>query len=382
MSKDYYKTLGVDKNASSEELKKAYREMAKKYHPDKNKGDKESEQKFKEINEAYDVLKDDQKRAAYDRYGSDAANNMGGAGGAGGFGGFEGFSGFGGGMNFSDVEDLISQMFGGGRKRSNRRRSTKQQGADLRYDIKITLEEAFTGLDKIIDIKKASRCETCHGSGSQSGKMRVCPRCEGHGVVRQGIGAFFMEGICPECHGSGEILTDPCPECHGVGVTEQRKKLNISIPRGVETGNRVRIAGEGEAGVRGGPSGDLYLFITVKEHALYKRENENLYANIPLPLVTAALGGEVEVPCIDGSRYKLKIPAGTQTDQIFPVKDKGMYGIRSNSRGDFYLTVKTETPVKLSKKQIELLKTFEGEGKNNSPKTTSFFQKIKDFLNE
>ena len=383
MSKDYYKTLGVAKNATSDELKKAYRDLAKKYHPDKNQGDKEAERKFKEINEAYDILKDDQKRSAYDHFGADAANNMGGAGG-GGFGGFGGFEGFGGGGGgFSDIFEGIFEQFMGGGRQGGARKRTRQKGADLRFDMTISLEEAFSGIKQEIDIKKADTCKTCNGSGSKGNSgSKTCPTCHGHGTVRQGQGFFVVERPCPECHGEGEVIKDPCPTCHGLGITQQAKKLNIAVPSGVEDGNRIRVAGEGEAGLRNGPKGDLYIFIKVKEHQIYKRDSKNLYANVPLPMVTAALGGSVEIPCIDGTKYSLKIPSGTQTDQIFRLKDKGMPGIQSSSRGDYFITVKTETPVKLSKKQIDLLKSFEGEGKNNSPTSSSFFKKIKDFLDE
>jgi molecular chaperone DnaJ len=372
MSKqDYYDLLGVGKSASADELKKAYRKKAMQYHPDRNPDNKEAEAKFKEVNEAYEVLKDEQKRAAYDRYGHDAFSQGGGNAGHG-FGGFE-FN-FGGG-SFADIfEDMFSEFTGGGRRGS--RRSSAVRGADLRYNLEITLEEAFNGLKKEIKIPTKVKCEKCNGHGTKDGKEApVCSMCHGSGKVRQQRGMFLMESECPNCQGSGHYATEKCDECHGVGQKDKEKRLEIKIPAGIEAGTRIRIASEGEAGLRGGENGDLYVFISIEDHNLYQREGANLFMSIPIPMTTAALGGEIEIPTISGEKEILKIKEGTQTDEQFRLKNQGMSIIRSDRKGDLFVNVRVETPSKLNKKQKELLKEFAEIG-GDSPNSKSFFANL------
>ncbi len=375
---DYYELLEVAKDASGDEIKKSFRRLAMKYHPDRNPGDKEAEQKFKEINEAYEVLKDEQKRAAYDRYGKQAfAGGMGGQGGNP-FGGFEFNFGSGG---FSDIfADVFSEFMGGGR----RQRTYAQRGADVRYNMEISLEEAYNGVEKEITIPSTQTCETCHGHGTKDGKEApICPNCQGSGKVHMQRGGFFIvEQECPQCHGSGRIIKEACPECKGAGVINKEKTVKIKIPAGIEDDTRMRISGAGEAGSRGGENGDLYVFITVKPHKLYQREGANLYANVPVSMCCAALGGKIEIPSIDGEKIELAISAGTQNDDVIKVKNQGMTMMRSSRRGDLFVKIRVETPVNLSSRQKELLNEFRSISKDETcqPESKSFIDKIKDLF--
>ena len=373
--KDYYELLEVSREASGEEIKKSYRRLAMKYHPDRNPGDQEAELHFKEINEAYEVLKDEQKRAAYDRYGHQAF--AGGQGG--GFGGFDFNFGTGG---FSDVfSDIFSEFMGGGR---SSRQSYAERGADIRYNLDITLEEAFNGLEKEIKIPTSSVCEKCHGHGTKDGKEApLCPHCRGTGKVRAQHGGFFIvETACPHCQGRGRVAKDVCPDCHGEGAVHQEKTLKIKIPAGVEDGTRMRLAGEGEAGLRGGENGDLYIFITVKPHKLYAREGANLYDSVPLSMCCAALGGTVTIPSIDGEPLEIKVEAGTQSNRQSKIRGEGMTIIRSRQRGDLFVRFQVETPTRLTARQKELLEEFRSLSKDDEcqPEARSFFEKIKDLF--
>ena len=373
--KDYYELLEVSRDASGDEIKKSYRRLAMKYHPDRNPGDQEAEQHFKEINEAYEVLKDEQKRAAYDRYGHQAF-----AGGQGsGFGGFDFNFGTGG---FSDVfSDIFSEFMGGGR---TSRQSYAERGADIRYNLEITLEEAFGGLEKEIKIPATKVCEKCHGHGTKDGKEApLCPQCRGTGKVRSQHGGFFIvETTCPHCQGRGRIAKDVCPDCHGEGAVHQEKVLKIKIPAGVEDGTRMRLTGEGEAGLRGGENGDLYIFITVKAHKLYAREGANLYASVPLSMCCAALGGSITIPSIDGRPLEIKVGAGTQSGQQSKIRGEGMTIIRSKQRGDLFVRFLVETPTHLTDRQKELLEEFRTLEKENDcqPEARGFFDKIRDLF--
>lgn len=382
MADDYYSTLGVSKGASDDDLKKAYRKLAMQYHPDKNPGNAEAEKKFKSINEAYDVLKDAQKRAAYDRYGHEAfTNGMSGGGGQGG----AGFSGFTGG-SFSDIfEDLFSE-FTGGRRGGNggaqAQQSSAARGSDLRYNLDITLEDAFRGKQQNIKITTSGACDSCHGSGAEKGTgAETCGTCGGRGAVRAQQGFFTVERSCGNCQGTGKVIKNPCRGCAGSGRVRREKTLNVSIPAGVEEGTRIRLAGEGEAGFRGGPAGDLYIFLSIKPHRLFKRDGANVFCAVPLKFTTAGLGGHIEVPTIDGGRVKVTIPEGTQSGHQFRLKGKGMSVLRSGARGDMYIEVQVETPVNLNKKQKDLLREFEGAttGGSTSPESEGFFAKVKEF---
>ena len=380
--RDYYEILGVDKGADKDALKKAYRKLAMKYHPDRNPDDKQAETKFKELNEAYDVLKDDQKRAAYDRFGHDAANGGfgGGGGGFGGAGGFGSAGGFGGAGGFSDI---FEEIFGGGfNQRGGGQGSSRggRRGSDLSFELDITLEDAFNGKDATIKVPTWETCDECHGNGAAKGsKPVICDTCNGVGRVRAQQGFFTVERTCPTCNGQGEMIKDPCKACGGSGRKRKEKKLQVNIPAGVDDGTRIRLAGEGEAGVRGGGTGDLYVFISVKPHRFFKREGANLHCRAPISFTTAALGGSVEVPTIEGKKSRVTIPAGTQNGQQFRLKGKGMSVLRSPSRGDMFIEVAVETPVNLSAKQKTLLKEFEGgvTSKNN-PQSSGFFDKVKE----
>ena len=365
----YYETLECQKGAPVEALKASYRKLAMKFHPDKNPDDHTAEIKFKEISEAYDVLKDDQKRAAYDRFGHAAFE--GGRGGPGGpFGDFAG--------SFGDVfEDLFGQMMGGmGRgKRQNR-------GQDLRYNLDITLEEAFAGRSAEIKVPTMVRCEPCNGSGAEAGHSpETCPTCSGHGKVRASQGFFTIERTCPGCHGRGQVIENPCASCAGSGRVTRERTLSVNIPQGVEDGTRIRLAGEGEAGVRGGPPGDLYIFLSLSPHDIFQRDGADLHCRVPISMVTAALGGEFEVPTIDKGKAKVKIPPGTQSSRRFRIASKGMPVLRSRQTGDMYVQVVVETPQNLTKKQQELLAEFEKLSSGaTQPEAAGFFSKVKDLF--
>ena len=375
--RDYYEVLGVAKGASDKEIKKAYRRMAMKYHPDRNPDDKNAEEHFKEVNEAFEILSDDQNRAAYDQYGHAGVDpNMGG--GHGGFGG--GAGGFG--DIFGDVFGDIFGAGGGGHSRSG-----VQRGADLRYQLDLSLEEAVKGTNKKIRIPTLNECGSCNGTGAKKGTSPTsCNTCGGLGQVRMQQGFFAVQQTCPDCRGSGKMIKDPCRECHGEGRVQEYKTLSVKVPAGVDTGDRIRLSGEGEAGVNGGPSGDLYVQVSVTDHPIFQRDGKNLYCEVPITFVDAALGGELEVPTLDG-RVKLKIQKETQTGKLFRLRDKGVTPVRGGSRGDLMCRVVVETPVKLTERQKELMQelkeTFAAEGEaRQSPKKTSFFEGVKKFFDD
>lgn len=382
MSKrDYYDVLGVTRQASKDDLKKAYRKLAMQYHPDKNPNNKEAEKKFKEINEAYEVLKDDQKRAAYDRFGHGAFDGMGGSGGGAGPGGFSGFQQ---GGNFGDIfEEVFSEFMGGGRgRRTHSGRPKGQPGSDLRYDVSLTLEEAFQGIQRDIRLRTAVSCETCHGSGAKKGSgPTTCGTCHGAGMVRMQQGFFTLERTCTTCHGSGNVIKDPCTTCHGQGRVAKERHLKVTIPAGVEDGSRIRLSGEGEAGSHGGPTGDLYVFVELAPHHLFRRDGSALFLTVTLPMTTAIIGGEIDVPTIEGGKARVTVPAGTQSGKQFRLKGKGMSILRRTDRGDLYVQVIVETPVNLTPRQKELIQEFaqQGESANNSPSSSSFSKKLRDF---
>ncbi len=369
---DFYETLGVGRDADEGTLKSAFRKLAMKYHPDKNPGDKEAEVKFKEIGEAYETLKDPQKRAAYDRFGHAAFEN----GGPGGFGG-GGFSGGG----FADIfEDIFGEMMGGGRQR--RSANGRERGADLRYNMEITLEECWSGKTAQIRVPTAVQCEECSGSGAKPGSSPVtCAMCSGSGRVRAAQGFFSIERTCPQCHGRGQTISDPCTKCSGHGRVTEERSLSVNIPAGIEDGTRIRLAGEGEAGLRGGPPGDLYIFISAKPHEFFQRDGADLYCKVPLSMTTAALGGSFEVATLDGTQTRVKVPEGTQNGRQFRLKGKGMPVLRQPNMGDLYIQVAVETPQKLSRRQRELLEEFEKiSSKDNSPQSAGFFSRMKEFF--
>jgi molecular chaperone DnaJ len=369
MSKrDYYEVLGLAKDAGAEDLKKAYRKMAMQFHPDRNPNDPTAEQKFREVNEAYDVLKDDQKRSAYDRYGHAAFEQGRGGGGGGG----DHFT-----SGFADIFDEMFGEFMGGRRGGG---GGGVRGADLRYNMEITLEEAFAGKSTQIKVATSVLCDDCKGSGAAGGAAPVeCGTCRGAGKVRATQGFFTIERTCPTCQGMGKVIKDPCKSCAGSGRVRREKTLQVTIPPGVEEGTRIRLTGEGEAGMRGAPNGDLYIFLSIQPHRIFQREAANIHCRVPIPMVTATLGGAIEVPCIDGSRSKVTIPPGTQTGNQFRLRGKGMSVLRSPSHGDMFVEAIVETPVNLSKRQEELLREFEkAGGKDTSPESTGFFAKVKE----
>lgn len=373
---DYYEVLGVSKSATADEIKHAFRKMAMQYHPDRNPGDKTAEQKFKEVNEAYEVLKDDQKRAAYDRYGKAAFE-----------GGMGGSNPFGGGFGFNpeDLSDVFSNIFsdfmGAGR---NSGRYEARCGADLSYNLSITLEEAFKGVEKEIKIKTTEPCKTCHGFGTADGKEApVCETCHGTGKVRRQQGGFFVfETTCPTCHGEGHAVKNKCKDCGGLGVKRIEKSIKVKVPAGVEDSVRMRVAGEGEAGLRGAAKGDLYIYVNIEEHKLYERHNADLYTVVPVSMVCATLGGTLEIPGIDGKKLELNVPEGTQTGAQIRLKGEGMPLMNSAKRGDLFVGIKVETPTHLNKKQKELLEEFQSLGGMDTcqPETKKFFSKIKDLF--
>lgn len=376
MKVDYYETLGVVRTADDKVIKTAYRKLAMQYHPDRNPNDAEAERKFLELGEAYDVLKDPQKRAAYDRFGHAAFEN--GGGGAGGFGGFGG-GGFGAG-GFADIfEDIFGDVMGGGR---NRRSGGRERGADLRYNMEVTLEEAYAGKTAQISVPGSISCEECTGTGAKKGTQPVtCTTCGGAGRVRVAQGFFSVERTCHTCNGRGQKIKDPCPKCDGAGRISQERNLSVNIPAGIEDGTRIRLTGEGEAGTRGGPSGDLYIFLSIKPHEFFQRDGSDLYCKVPISMATAALGGQFEVATLDGTQTRVKVPEGTQNGKQFRLKGKGMPVLRQQTTGDLYIQIAIETPQNLSKRQRELLEEFEQiSSKENSPQSTGFFSRMKEFF--
>ncbi len=375
MSKrDYYDVLGISKGASADEIKKAFRTKAKELHPDRNSDNPNAESQFKEANEAYDVLKDPEKKAAYDRYGHAAfEGGMGGGGGRGGYGQGD-FS-----SAFSDVfDDLFGDFMGGGGGRGGRSRNTR--GSDLRYNMRITLEEAFGGAQKTINVPSTAQCGPCNGTGAEGGSEPTsCPTCSGMGKVRATQGFFTVERTCPTCSGMGQIIKNPCKSCGGQGRTEKDRALSVNIPAGVETGTRIRLSGEGEAGLRGGASGDLYIFIEVAPHDIFQRDGTNLFCRVPVSMTTAALGGDIEVPTIDGGRSRVKVPSGSQSGRQMRLRSKGMPAVRSSQVGDMFIELAVETPVNLTSRQKELLREFEQESSENNPESSSFFSSVKSF---
>lgn len=376
MSKrDYYEILGVERTADEKTLKSAFRKLAMQWHPDRNPGNAEAELKFKELNEAYQVLSDEQKRAAYDRFGHAAFQNGGGGG--------PGGPGFG--PDFSDfMSDIFENFFGEGGGARTRGRSTggRERGADLRYNLEIALEDCFRGKAEELTIPTSITCEACSGTGAKPGsKPKVCGTCNGYGRVRATQGFFTIERTCPTCAGRGEILDDPCDICRGAGRVTRERTLTVNIPAGVEEGTRIRVAGEGEAGLRGGPSGDLYIFLSIKPHAFFQRDGADLFARVPISMCTAALGGEVTVPTIDGSDARVKIPEGTQTGKQFRLRGKGMPVLRSRDVGDLYIQVVIETPQNLTKRQRELLQAFEAEcSRDTHPESHGFLNRVREFF--
>lgn len=381
--RDYYEILGVAKTADEKALKSAYRNMAKKFHPDANPGNKEAEAKFKEVSEAYDVLKDPQKKAAYDRFGHQAFEN--------GMGGGRGGPGGGFGPDFSSsMSDIFEDLFGdfmgggrgggGGRQRQGRGGTGAQRGSDLRFNLEINLTEAFAGKTAQVRVPSSVSCETCKGSGAKPGTSpKTCATCGGAGAVRSQSGFFTVERACPTCQGRGQVISDPCAACSGQGRVTKERNLSVNIPAGVEDGTRIRLAGEGEAGVRGGPNGDLYIFLSLRPHEFFQRDGADLYSKVPISMATAALGGEIEVPTIDGKKARVTVPEGTQNGKQFRLKSKGMPVLRSTQFGDMYIQVAVETPVNLSRRQKEILREFETEQRHNSPESEGFFAKAKAF---
>jgi len=366
---DYYALLGVAKTASEAELKAAFRKLAMKHHPDRNPGDKTAEATFKELNEAYQVLSDPQKRAAYDRFGHAAFENGGGG------------PGFG--NDFaSSMADIFEDLFGDFTGRQRQQAGGRERGSDLRYNLEITLEEAFAGKTATLKVPTSLACDACSGTGAKPGSQpRRCTTCAGQGRVRATQGFFSVERTCPSCQGRGETIDDPCRSCNGAGRITRERTLSVNIPAGVEDGTRIRLAGEGEAGLRGGPSGDLYIFLSLKPHPFLQRDGADLFCRVPVSLVTAALGGEVSVPVLDGEDCSVKVPEGTQTGKQIRIKGRGMPVLRARDHGDLYIQVIVETPQKLNNRQRELLREFERESsKDTQPESASFFAKVRDFF--
>ncbi len=368
----YYEILGADKSASVAELKVAYRRKVKALHPDQNRDNPNAEAQFKEVNEAYDILKDPDKKAAYDRFGHAAFE-----GGTGASAGQAG-PGFGGGGGFSDIfDDLFGDFMGGGRRGGGQRAA---RGNDLRYNLRVSLEEAYTGKQTEISVPGSVSCENCSGTGADGGaEPENCPTCAGMGKVRAQQGFFTVERTCPSCHGRGQIIKNPCGSCAGAGRVQKDRSLSVNIPKGVETGTRIRLTGEGEAGMRGGPAGDLYIFIEVQEHSIFQRDGVNLFCSIPISMTTAALGGELEAPTIDGGRSKVRVPAGVQSGKQLRLRGKGMPALRGSGVGDLYIELEAETPTNLTARQKELLREFEAESKDNNPASHDFFSRVKNF---
>ncbi|MCK9282725.1 MAG: molecular chaperone DnaJ [Rhodocyclaceae bacterium] len=370
--RDFYEILGVNRDASDDEIKKAYRKLAMKFHPDRNPDNPKAEEQFKEAKQAYEILSDSQKRAAYDQYGHAGVDPQAGMGG-GGAGGFaDAFS------------DIFGDIFGGGGGRGGGGRSNVYRGADLRYNLEVSLEDAARGSESRIRIPTMEECESCSGSGAKKGtEAKTCPTCNGHGQVRMQQGFFSIQQACPKCHGTGRYVPNPCPSCHGAGRVKQHKTLSVKIPAGIDEGDRIRLSGEGEPGVNGGPPGDLYVQIHLKPHTVFQRDHDDLHCEMPISFATAALGGEIEIPTLDGAA-RLKIPAETQSGKVFRLRGKGIKGVRSISRGDLLCHVAVETPVSLTEQQKELLRQFEAisqehAGRHN-PKAQSWMDKVKEFF--
>ncbi len=371
--RDYYEVLGVQKGASADEIKKGYRKKAKELHPDRNSDNPDAENQFKEVNEAYDALKDPEKKAAYDRFGHAAfEGGMGGGPRGGGQGDFA--------SAFSDVFDDLFGDFMGGRGGAGGARQRATRGSDLRYNLRVALEEAHAGVQKTIEVPTSVACSTCHGSGAEGGgEPTTCPTCSGMGKVRAQQGFFTVERTCPTCSGMGQIIKNPCTACGGAGRVEKQRSLSVKIPAGVETGTRIRLAGEGEAGLRGGPTGDLYIFIELREHTLFQRDGQDLFCRVPVSMASAALGGDIEVPTIDGGRSRVKVPAGSQSGRQMRLRNKGMPTLRGGTTGDMFIELAVETPVNLTSRQRELMREFDGISADNSPEASSFFSKVKSF---
>ena len=371
--RDYYEILGVTRTVTEVELKAAFRKQAMQHHPDRNPGNKEAEAKFKELNEAYQCLSDAQKRAAYDRFGHAAFDGSGGMGG--GFGGGDGFS-----SSMADIfDDLFGDMMG---RRGGGRGNARERGSDLRYNMEITLEEAFNGKAATLKLPTSVACEACSGAGAKAGsKPKTCSTCAGHGRVRAQQGFFAVERTCPTCHGRGEVIDNPCPACAGAGRVTRERTLSVNVPAGVEDGTRIRLAGEGEAGLRGGPAGDLYIFLAIKPHPFFQRDGADLFCRVPISMVKAALGGEISVRAVSGEEAKVKVPEGTQSGKQFKIKGKGMPVLRSRDFGDLYIQTTVETPQNLTRRQRELLAEFDKESSNKThPESSGFFSKMKDFF--
>ena len=371
---DFYDILGVARSADADELKRSYRKLAMQYHPDRNPGDKSAEQRFKDISEAYDVLKDDQKRAAYDRFGHAAFEN--GSRGPGDSGHAGGFSG-----GFADIFEEMFGAMGAGRRTQN----GPSRGNDLRYNIEVPLEDAFRGKQTTIRVASFVHCDTCKGSGSEPGSRPAsCRTCQGHGRVRAQQGFFTIERTCPTCQGSGQIIEKPCKGCGGQGRVRREKTLSVNIPAGVEDGTRIRLAGEGEVGLHGAAPGDLYIFVSIAPHAIFQRDGANVFCRVPIPFTTVALGGTIEVPTVEGSRTRVTVPPGTQSGHQFRLRGKGMTVLRSPVRGDMYIQAVVETPVNLTKRQQELLREFEkaGESGKTHPESEGFFARVKEFFED
>ena len=367
---DFYETLGVSKGADDRELKSAFRKLAMKYHPDKNPDDEGAEQRFKDINEAYETLKDPQKRAAYDQFGHAAFEQ----GGPGGFGGGAG--------GFSDIfEDIFGEMMGGRARRSS---GGRERGADLRYNMEISFEESYAGKTAQIRVPSSVQCDECSGTGAKPGSSpSTCGTCHGAGRVRASQGFFSVERTCPTCHGHGEIITDSCTKCSGQGKVTEDRSLSVNIPAGIEDGTRIRLAGEGEAGTRGGPSGDLYIFPSVKPHEFFQRDGADLYCTVPISMTMAALGGQFDVVTLDGAKTRVKVPEGTQNGRQFRLRSKGMPVLRSAQKGDLYIQIAIETPQNLTKRQRELLQEFdELSSQHNNPESEGFFSKMRHFFEQ
>jgi molecular chaperone DnaJ len=368
--RDYYEILGLSRGAGEQDIKAAFRRLAKDCHPDRNNGDKSAEGKFKELNEAYEALKDPQKRAAYDQFGHAAFDGQG--------------RGHGFGPDFaSSMSDIFDDLFGefmGGRR--GRQRSGRERGADLRYNMEVSLQEAYAGKTAQIRVPTSVTCEVCTGTGAKTGTQpSTCPTCGGHGKVRASQGFFTIERTCPSCHGRGEIINDPCPACTGSGRVVKERTLSVNIPAGVEDGTRIRLAGEGEAGLRGGPAGDLYIFLSIKPHEFFQRDGADIFCRVPIAMTAAALGGQIDVPTVDGGKTRVKVPEGSESGKQFRLKGKGMPVLRSKVMGDMYIQVEVDTPKNLSARQRQLLEEFERESnRETSPQSAGFFSKVKEFF--